>query len=508
MLRSRTQGWPAGLRLAAMSLDPTDVDGGIARFSGNERSVADYLVGEVIDRLSAEDRDFLLKTSIAEKVNGNLADFLLSRTDSQFTLEKLVGANAFVVAIGGQNEWFAYHPLMRELLRHRLNLEQPKAVPQLHQRAAGWMLQQSEPIESIRHSILAGDLQGAGRTLLSVVPRILSFEGSALASAIEPLASTAIDNPDLCSLLASATVHFHRWEMQAMMQDVVEAREYLDESDPDLVPSAEVLMLLFEIAAARQQGDGDSVVSAANRVISYLDATPRRLVPAGRPFRVVAEVNLGGGQLWTGDLDAAEQMLSLERAGRAAVRATAAEPERHRPSGPRRGTAGSLPAGASPRHGRRRHHRTPWLGVRTAGRCVLPGAWSGRARSASALPRRPPDQPRADGSSANARTGRSGWRSRLRLCRWRCYAATSTLRWPPMHDCGPVSTRTQHPADLLVRWAAVAGAEALLLADRPADAVTRIGSRATIPGFAASWERVTLARARLALGQHAARPRN
>ena len=74
VLRSRTEGWPAGLRLAAMSLDPADIEGGIARFSGSERSVADYLIGEVIDRLSAQDRDFLLKTSITEKLNGDLAD--------------------------------------------------------------------------------------------------------------------------------------------------------------------------------------------------------------------------------------------------------------------------------------------------------------------------------------------------------------------------------------------------------------------------------------------------
>ncbi len=139
VLRTRTEGWPAGLRLAAMSLDPADIEGGIARFSGSERSVADYLIGEVIDRLPREDRDFLLKTSIVENLTGDLADQLTGRGDSQQVLERLVGANAFVVAMGEKNEWFSYHPLLRELMRHRLALEQPRAVADLHRLAAQWM---------------------------------------------------------------------------------------------------------------------------------------------------------------------------------------------------------------------------------------------------------------------------------------------------------------------------------------------------------------------------------
>ena len=75
-------------------------------------------------------------------------------------LEKLVGANAFVVALGEQNEWFSYHPLLRELMRHRLALEQPTAVAACTAGPRQWMAPQGEPIESIRHSILAGDLEG------------------------------------------------------------------------------------------------------------------------------------------------------------------------------------------------------------------------------------------------------------------------------------------------------------------------------------------------------------
>ena len=203
-LQVRTEGWAAGVRLAALSLNRNDIAGGIQRFSGSERSVAEYLIGEVTEQLSATDREFLLRTSIVERVNGPLAEHLTGRADSQQVLESLVRANAFVVGLGERKEWFSYHRLLRELLQHRLSLERPSTAVELHLRAAQWMLTQGEPIESIRHSILADDLDGAGRTLLSVLVRVLSLEGPALAAAIEPLARTAQDNPSLTTLLAAA----------------------------------------------------------------------------------------------------------------------------------------------------------------------------------------------------------------------------------------------------------------------------------------------------------------
>jgi LuxR family maltose regulon positive regulatory protein len=251
VLRTRTEGWPAGLRLAAMSLDPADVEDGITRFSGSERSVADYLIGEVIERLPMQDRDFLLRTSITEKLTGDLADHLTGRSDSQQILERLVGANAFVVALGEKNEWFSYHPLLRELMRHRLALEQHRAVAELHRVAAQWFATQGEPIESIRHSILAGDLDGAGRLLVAILPKFLTPDGPALATVIEPLARTANESPSLSALLASAGCHLQRHEYAAMRRDAVDARDFLDEAAPGVRVSAEVLIALFEMAASR-----------------------------------------------------------------------------------------------------------------------------------------------------------------------------------------------------------------------------------------------------------------
>jgi len=106
LLLDRTLGWSAGLRMAALSLEATDVDTGIARFSGAQGSVSDYLIGEVVERLPLVDRDFLLRTSVADRLNGGLAGVLSGRGDGRMVLEKLVGANAFVVRFGGRGEWF------------------------------------------------------------------------------------------------------------------------------------------------------------------------------------------------------------------------------------------------------------------------------------------------------------------------------------------------------------------------------------------------------------------
>ena len=113
--------------MSLASADPgsSDLADGIARFTGTQRSVAEYLIGEVLDRLPPPDRDFLLKTSITDRLSSPLATALTGRADSQLILESLVAANAFVVSLGGPDTWFRYHPLLRDLLQHRLSLEQP-----------------------------------------------------------------------------------------------------------------------------------------------------------------------------------------------------------------------------------------------------------------------------------------------------------------------------------------------------------------------------------------------
>jgi LuxR family maltose regulon positive regulatory protein len=184
VLVDRTQGWPVGLRLAAMSLSSTDdIADGIARFAGTSRSVAEYLLVEVLDQLSPADRDFMLKTSIAEPLSAPLATALTGRVDSQSTLETLVAANAFMVSLGGQDVWFRLHPLLRDLLQHRLAVEQPGRTRELHGLAAWWFADQGEPLQAIRHATAAQDWDEVGRLLTaSALPLVVTPAGPALAA--------------------------------------------------------------------------------------------------------------------------------------------------------------------------------------------------------------------------------------------------------------------------------------------------------------------------------------
>ncbi len=311
VLLSRTQGWPAGLRLAAMSLDGSDVDEGIARFSGSERSVADYLTEELTDRLAPDDRDFLLTTSICDQLTGDLADRLTGRVDGHLVLEKLVGANALVVDLDGRGEWFSYHPLLRELLRHRLSLEQPGASARLHLEAAGWQAARGDSIAAIRHAILAGDWDLAGQFMLTALPLVLSPEAPRLVAAIRPMAQRADVAPSLSTLLAAATWHFSRREFAAMERDATDATALLEGLPPAARDIAEVAIAAFQLTAARTRGDAQACFRESAHAIAVLDRTTRRTFPAWRQYRVTAMSNLGVGQLWLGDFEAAETSLTL-----------------------------------------------------------------------------------------------------------------------------------------------------------------------------------------------------
>ena len=311
VLLSKTQGWPAGLRLAAMSLDGSDVDEGIARFSGSERSVADYLTEELTDRLPPEDRDFLLTTSVCDQLTGDLADRLTGRVDGRLVLEKLVGANALVVDLDGRGEWFSYHPLLRELLRHRLTLERPGASARLHLIAARWHAARGDFIAAIGHAILAGDCDLAGEFLLTALPLLLSPEAPRLVAAIRPMAVRADAAPSLSTLLAAATWHFSRREMTAMQRDVADAEGYLDGLQGTARDVADVAIAVFQVTAARARGDAQGCLRESERAIAVLERTTRRTFPAWRQYRATVLSNLGVGQLWLGDFAAAESSLTL-----------------------------------------------------------------------------------------------------------------------------------------------------------------------------------------------------
>ena len=139
LLYDRTEGWAAGLRLAALSLaGHPDPERFAAEFGGSERTVAEYLVAEVLEQQSDAARRLLLRTSMLERVNGELADLLTGGSGGERVLQQLEEAGAFVVSLDARRSWFRYHQLFADLLQLELRGSAPAELPALHEAAAGW----------------------------------------------------------------------------------------------------------------------------------------------------------------------------------------------------------------------------------------------------------------------------------------------------------------------------------------------------------------------------------
>ncbi len=173
MLHQRAEGWVAGLRLAALSLaGHPDPERFAAEFSGSERTVAEYLLAEVLERQSAAVRLLLLRTSVLERVNGELADLLTGQGGGQRMLQELEEANAFVVSLDAGRFWFRYHQMFADLLQLQLRRTEPGEVTGLHQVAAHWLAGHGYPVEAIGQAQAARDWGLAARLLFDHWPRL------------------------------------------------------------------------------------------------------------------------------------------------------------------------------------------------------------------------------------------------------------------------------------------------------------------------------------------------
>ena len=166
VLHERTEGWAAGLRLAALAVaEHPDPERFAAGFSGTERTVAEYLLAEVLERQGEQVRRLLLRTSILERVNAELANLLTGDEGAERVLQDLEASNAFVTSLDAARSWFRYHQLFAGLLRLELRRTAPGAIAGLHRAAAGWLAGQGHPAEAIRHAQAAQDWDLAARLL-------------------------------------------------------------------------------------------------------------------------------------------------------------------------------------------------------------------------------------------------------------------------------------------------------------------------------------------------------
>ena len=173
-LTARTEGWAAGLQLAALSLrGQADPAGFVAEFTGSHRFVLDYLADEVLDGQPGQVRAFLLETSVLERLSGELCDAVTGRSGSQAMLHHIERAGLFLVPLDEVRGWWRYHHLFADLLRARLEREQPGRVQELHRAAAAWSDEHDLGDDAVRHALAAGDAAWAAQLVERHVDALL-----------------------------------------------------------------------------------------------------------------------------------------------------------------------------------------------------------------------------------------------------------------------------------------------------------------------------------------------
>ncbi len=327
-LESRTEGWIAGLQLAALSIQGrTDASGFIREFAGGDRHVVDYLVEEVLQRQPEPVRDFLLETSILDRLSGPLCDAVTGRDDSRRLLELLERGNLFLIPLDDARRWYRYHHLFADVLRVHA-MEDPNRVADRHRRASDWYARNDLPAEAIRHALAAKDFDRAADLIEPIVPTMnRNRQEATLLGWLKSLPDDLFRaRPVLClgyvgSLLSNG-------EIAGAEEHLRDTERWLDPPGADAVPAAPIVVdqvqfqslprviAVYRSGLAMIQGDIPATVHHARQALD--------LTPTDDPLWRGAASALLGLAFWTqGNLDDAytayaDGMASLGRAGNVA----------------------------------------------------------------------------------------------------------------------------------------------------------------------------------------------
>jgi LuxR family maltose regulon positive regulatory protein len=304
LLHDRTEGWAAGLRLAAISLaGHPDPERFVSEFCGGDRTVSDYLLAEVLDRQTPEGRDLLLRTSVLDRVNGPLADVLTGGSGSERVLQCLEDHNAFVTALDAGRSWFRYHHLFADLLVRELRRTDPALIGPLHRAAARWYEPHGYVVEAIRHAQAGHDWPHASRMLCDhYLDLTLDGRGAtttALLAAFPPDVQAA--DPELAVALTGASI----------MTGRIDAGEvYLHHAEglADGVPDERRRRFDRRVAGMRVwlacwRGDVEAVCEAMRSLQAALATPTPQELALDNDVYAMAQLNLGTAELWASRLD-------------------------------------------------------------------------------------------------------------------------------------------------------------------------------------------------------------
>jgi len=326
-LETRTEGWIAGLQLAALSMQGrSDAASFIQAFTGSHRFVLDYLVEEVLEHQPEGIHSFLLKTAILDRLSGSLCDAVTGREDGKGMLETLERGNLFIIPLDDQRQWYRYHPLFAEVLQARLIDKQPDQVFSLHQRASEWYEHNGSAADAIRHALAAKNFERAAILVELAVPEMRRNRQGATVTELGWLKALPDEliyfRPVLSVDYAYAL--FGGGELEAVEARLRDAERWLDTVDP-VDPMADMharpeslaagmvvvdeeefrrlpgMIALLRAAQALARGDMPEAVKNARRVLD--------LVPEDAYLMLGGAASTLGLAAWaSGDLEAACRM--------------------------------------------------------------------------------------------------------------------------------------------------------------------------------------------------------
>jgi LuxR family maltose regulon positive regulatory protein len=303
-LGDRTEGWVAGLQLAALSLrGQDDIGAFVEEFSGSHRYVLDYLAEEVLDRQPSELRQFLLETSILERVSGDLCDAVTGRGNGQQVLEAIERAHLFLVPLDEVRGWWRYHHLFADLLGVRLHQERPERVTELHRAAAAWHEAHDLADEAIRHALAAGDASWAARLIeRQIDARILRWEGQTLQRWFAALPAELVRSRPRLSLaqarlaLISGQLEAVEGPLDAAERALADCRDKPEEPyEPSVGRGASMLanlpaaIALERAGLAHLRGDAEQMATSARRALAELGEGEWMLESFTRWYLAVAQ---------------------------------------------------------------------------------------------------------------------------------------------------------------------------------------------------------------------------
>jgi LuxR family transcriptional regulator, maltose regulon positive regulatory protein len=314
-LTARTEGWAAGMRMTALSLDGhPDPEQFVKELDADDSAVTGYLVAEVLNAQPPATRELLLRTSIPDCVSADLASELSGDAQAASTLAALAQANVFVQPLG--QGWFRYHPMFAEVLRLKLRSEHPERWSDLHQRTARWYQRNGSLPEAVRHAAATGNWPLAAEIVVDelAIGQLTDSRGH------PPLAEVFRDMPldparaELHVLLVMAAIGLSDAAGQPCAAPLAAAQSILDGLRAGSEIPARLSAALIQLALARRTGDLDTAIAGSASAASLLEELPEGLLARHPGTRVQVLFARGAAELRASRLDEA---MSLLKAGAA-----------------------------------------------------------------------------------------------------------------------------------------------------------------------------------------------